>query len=164
MNEEDPVTVSMVAAGSSALLAAGSSVVGGIQAQKAGQVAAEQAANEAQTARTAAGAQISAEETNAGRELGKVAAGAGAAGITAQSAQPILSEDYTQAKIRSAYLRFNGQLGSVEDLYQGQLAQYQGNQALIGGLVGGASSILGGASSIGKIGIAKGWGTLGGTP
>jgi hypothetical protein len=68
-------------------------------------------------------------------------------------------EDYAQAKIRSAYLRFNGQLQSTQDLYEARLAKWQGNQAFTSGLIGGATSLLSGASSIGQIRISKGWGT-----
>jgi hypothetical protein len=163
---EDPVSLAMGATAASGILGAGASVVGGIQAQQAGNVAAEQAAQESKAALEQSGSQIAASETTAARRIGSAVAGAGASGVTAASAAPVLDADYAQAKIQSAYERFSGKLASTEDLYQGQLAKYQGNQALIGGIIGAGSSILGAASGLGQIGISggrnlnKGWGNL----
>ncbi len=152
--------LAMGATAASAAIGAGSSIAGGIQAQKAGQIQAQQAQQESRAVLERAGVQESNIETNAGRLIAHSAAEGGAAGITAPSTMPVLSEDYTRAKLESAYARFGGQSASSEDIYAGRLAKYQGSQALWAGLFGGAKNILGGASNIGRIGIgAYGWGT-----
>ena len=134
-------------------------MVGGIQAQKAADVQATQDQQQARVAMENAGAQESATSENAAKTISRAEAGAGAAGITAASAAPVLSEDYTQAKIKTAYERFGGKLASTEDVYQGQIAKYEGQQAFWGGIFGGANALLKGASSIGGIGLSQGWGT-----
>src|ERR1700691_5471496 len=98
-------------------------ILGGGQAQDAANVQAAQDVSEAGVARMQAGAEISNETENAAKTISKVEAGAGAGGVTADSARPVLSEDYTQAKIRAAYVRFGGKLTSSEDLYAASLAK-----------------------------------------
>jgi len=170
MEIADPFTLStasliaMGASAGSAAIGAGSSILGGIQAQKAGDIAAQQAGQESKAALIQAGTEESAIETNAGRLIGHSVAEAGAAGITAVSAQPVLSEDYSQAKVRSAYARFGGELASTEDIYGGEIAKWQGNQAFWKGLFGGAQNVLGGASNIGlmkapQLANSRGWGS-----
>ena len=157
MEGDDPVSLTMAAVGGSALLGAGSSVVGGIQANQAGKVAQQQAQNEAIAAQQQAGAEIGAQTTQAAKLISKDVAETGAAGITGESTKTVLSEDAAQARIKAAYTRYSGNLASQQALYGGQLARWQGNQQLASGIVGGVTNLLGGASSIGRI-------KLGGSP
>ncbi len=75
------------------------------------------------------------------------------------SAQPILSKDAAQARIKAAYLRFSGNLASNEAIYSGKLAANEGRQKLAAGVVGGITNVLGGASNLGGTGLKYGsWG------
>ncbi len=161
MEGEDPVTLTMAATAGAGLLSAGSAVAGGIQANQAGKVAQQQAQTEAAAAQQQAGAEIGSQMTEAGRTVSRVEAGAGAAGITQESAMPSLSEDASQARIRAAYARFSGNLASAQDIFGGKLAANEGNQQLTAGIIKGATNILGAASNIGqiKLGGARGWGS-----
>ncbi len=150
METADPVTVAMAATGGAALLGAGTSVAGGFQAQSAGRAAQAQARNEAIAATQASGAETGATATEAARTVSRVEAGAGAAGITAESARPVLSEDAAESRIRMAYQRYSGNLASQQALYGGQLAKYQGGQQLQAGITGGIVNVLGGASTLGQ--------------
>lgn len=158
MTDDDPVTLT-VAAG--AAVAATSAIAGGMQAKSAATQQGRQDAAAANTARFQAGVENSSDTMNESRLVSKVEAGAASSGITAESATPVLSEDYSQAKIRSAYTRFGGDLTSTEDLYAARMAKYQGKQAMWAGIFKAGSSVLGAASSIGQIGISKGWGSGG---
>ena len=157
--EDDPVTLSIAAAAGSGALAAGSSLIGGSQAKQAALEQGRQDTQEAAVARASAGADVSNQTEDAAHTISKVEAGAGAAGVTASSANPILSEDYTQAKIRAAYTRFSGNLASTEDIYAARIAKYQGQQAMWKGIFGAGQAVLGTASNLGSIAISKGWGS-----
>lgn len=162
MTDDDPATLTIAAVAGSALMAGGASVAGGMQAKQAAVQQGRQDTNAAKVAVMQAGAENSSETMNEARLVSRVEAGAAASGITQESATPILSEDYSQAKIKSAYTRFGGDLTSTEDMYAARMAKYQGNQAMWAGIFGAGKSVLGAASSIGSIGMSKGWGAGGG--
>ena len=159
MEGDDPGTLAIAATAASAAVSATSSVAGGLQAQKAGLQAARQANLEAGAAQTQAAAEQNVTTTEAARTLGTAAARAGAMGVTAESASPILHEDLIQAKIKAAHERFTGNLAAREDIYAGKLAQYQGQQAKWAGFIGAGQSVLGAVSNIAKIKMSQGWGS-----
>lgn len=129
-----------------------SSVEGGLQAKQAAVQQGRQDTEAAQVAHLQAGADISGQTMNAAHTLSRISAGAGAMGLTSGSATPILSEDYTQAKIRAAYTRFNGDVTASQDQYAAKLAKYQGNQAMWAGIFGATKGVLGSATSLAGMG------------
>jgi hypothetical protein len=158
--EDDPITATMVAVtAASGALSAGGAIAGGMQAKSAATQQGRVDTEEAAVAKMQAGAEISNETENAAKTISKVEAGAGAAGVTAESARPVLSEDYTQAKMRAMYTRFNGDLAASQDIYAARIAKYEGQQAMWKGIFGAGQAVLGAASNIGKIGMSKGWGS-----
>ena len=150
MEGDDPVTIGLAAAGAS--VSAMGSVEGGLQAKEAALQQGRQDTEAGQVAHLQAGAEISGQTMIAAHTLSRVSAAAGAMGLTSGSATPILSEDYTQAKIRAAYTRFNGDLTASQDQYAAKLAKYQGNQAMWAGIFGATKGVLGSATSLAAIG------------
>ena len=150
MEGDDPVTIGLAAAGAS--VSAMGSVEGGLQAKEAALQQGRQDTEAGQVAHLQAGAEISSQTEIAAHTLSRVSAAAGAMGLTSGSATPILSEDYTQAKIRAAYTRFNGDLTASQDQYAAKLAKYQGNQAMWSGIFGATKGVLGSATSLAAIG------------
>lgn len=153
MERPDPVTLSVAAVAGSTALAAGGSIMGGMQAQSAANIQAEQMQRQAALENQSAGAQISKDDVNAGRAIATGVANAGAAGVTQDTAAPVIMENASEAKIRDMYTRYSGQLAASGDLYQASLDKYQGKQAMWAGIFGAAKNILGGAGKIGGIGM-----------
>ena len=164
MEGDDPVTMAVAGTAAAGAAAAGSSLVGGMQAKTAALQQGRVDTEEASVARMQAGAEISNETENAAHTISKVEAGAGAAGVTAESAQPVLSEDYTQAKIKAAYTRFSGDLAASQDIYAARIAKYEGGQSMWRGIFGAGQAVLGTVSNIGKIGVSAGWGSSSSAP
>ena len=156
MEGDDPITMA-VATAASAGISAGGAVMGGVQAKQAAVQQGRQDTEEATVAKMQAGAEVSSETENAAKTISRAEALGGAAGMTAASATPILSEDYTQAKIKAAYTRFNGNLAATEDIYAAKYAKWRGQQAFWGGIFGGTQAALGGVIGVGKIGQQAGW-------
>ena len=141
-----------------AALAAGSSVAGGMQAKQAAVQQGRQDTEEATVAKMQAGAEVSSGTENAAKTISRAQALGGAAGMTAGSATPILSEDYTQAKIKAAYTRFNGNLAATEDIYAAKYAKWGGQQAFWKGIFGAGQTLGTAATDIGKFKMGW-WGT-----
>ena len=154
MEGDDPVTLAVAAAGAG--LAATSAIGGGMQAKSAALQQGRQDTEEASVARMQAGAEISNDTENAGHELSTVAARAGSMGVTAGSATPILSEDFSHASIKAAYTRFTGNEQASEDIYAAKLSKYQGQQAMWAGLFKAGTAVLGSASSLAGSGAFNG--------
>ena len=139
------------AVAASGALSATEAVAGGQYAQEAGHYQAQVLKQQASAEQAAAGAKISAQDIEASREISTVAARAGGSGITADSVNPVLTEDYTEAKMRDAYTRYSGKLASSQDLYAATLASQKGAQLNAAGQAGGVQSLLGAAGGIGEI-------------
>jgi hypothetical protein len=152
--------IQMIQQGAMSTVTAATDVMGGMQAKQAAVQQGRQDTEEASVANMKAGAEVSSDTENAAKTISRVEAGAGAAGVTAASATPILSEDYTQAKIKAAYARFNGNLAAAEDIYAAKYAKYQGNQAFWSGIFNAATTMAIGSSNVAKIGVEqRGWGS-----
>jgi hypothetical protein len=151
MEGDDPVTMAIASAAGGSALAAGGSVMGGVQAQAASRVQAQQMQRQAALENQAAGERISSENTNAVRTIGEGVANAGASGVTQSTAAPVLTEDATQTRIKTMYERYSGRLAASSDQYAASLAKYQGSQAMWKGLFGGVENILGGAGNVADI-------------
>jgi hypothetical protein len=151
MEGDDPVTMAGAAAAGGSALAAGGSVMGGMQAKSAARIQGEEDIRQGQLAEQQAGAEISSNDTKAIRALGADAANAGASGVTQSTAAPVMTENATQAQIKDMYSRYSGKLAMSSDQYAANLATYQGNQAMWKGLFGGAQNILGGAGDVANI-------------
>jgi hypothetical protein len=107
-----------------------------------------QADQQAQLDVQAAAAKVSANDYGAEETLAKIRSGAGAAGVVSTTGSPALvaTRSAEQAKINDMYTMYTGRLASVRDLYAGEVARWQGNQALIGGFMQAGGDLLSGVT------------------
>jgi hypothetical protein len=145
------VTMAVAATAGGSALAAGGSVVGGMQARSAARVQAQEDTRQAALENQAAGEKISSEDTEANRAIGADVANAGASGVTQSTAMPVVNENFAEQRIKDMYSRYTGKLAASSDLYAASLAGYQGKQAMWSGIFGGVKNILGGAGDIANI-------------
>lgn len=105
-----------------------------------------QSDQQAQLDMQAAMQKVSENDYEANATIAKIRSGAGAAGVDPNtgSAKLVATTSAEQAKISDMYTRYTGRLASVRDLYAGEVARWQGNQALIGGYMKAGGSLLGG--------------------
>jgi hypothetical protein len=84
-----------------------------------------------------AGAQVTQTQNRAVATMKAAAAAAGGAGVTGTGSPALAqAETINRANTQDAYDRYAGRLRSVSDLYQAQLASYEGKQSIFGGFVG----------------------------
>ena len=157
MGEEiaDPVTLTTAAVIGSSALGAGASVIGGIQGQSAAEQQARAYRIQAGQEMVRAGNEVGRIDYQAGRAISEGRASAAASGLTQESIEPLVAENYGAAKTQEMFARYEGQLAAQNDLYKARLSKYEGRQQMLGGIFGGAESVLRGAMGVGAIRMAQ---------
>lgn len=134
-------TAALVAAGG---LQAFGQVAGGIQAQAESRSTAKQLEQQGQVEMTNAQSEISANDIESNKANGALSAGAAASGVSSNSGsvRAVRSMNDSMAILRDTYARYKGKVAENNSYYQARAARFQGNQALYGGLLSGATSLL----------------------
>ena len=159
MEGEDPITLATAATVGGAGMGAVGSIGGGMQAQAAGSYQAQVLREQASAQMAAANQQIAGEDKNASAVISRGVANRAASGGGFDSANPVISDDYSEQKIRDMYTRYSGQLEANQTRYEADISRYEGKQAFISGIFGAGKSILGGVSSLANMKILAGMGS-----
>jgi hypothetical protein len=135
-------TALLVAAVGSAAVSAAGQVKQGLDTKQADLYQGRELTTQGELEKQAAGAKISDQDYAAVQTMGRISANAGAAGVTPGGSVALAKTNSGQeAQINDMYTRYSGNLAAMKDVYAARQLKFQGGQAAMSGIVGGATTL-----------------------